>query len=149
MRDVGIREERLAMLCLPHVAPLNLLVQDLHARSGSGFISRDNDDPTAEATYRFMVQVRLHRESTILWNVVPGWNGTRKITGPEHRAGVVAAIELTRLLPKLKIVVLVGNKAARSLPLIESAGFKVMVSDHPSPIVRATRRDRWDAIPEA
>ncbi|WP_052650398.1 ADP-ribosylglycohydrolase family protein [Paracoccus sp. PAMC 22219] len=47
---------------------------------GAGSISRDNDDPTAEAVFNFMRQVRIPREDTVLWNVIPWWNGTRNIT---------------------------------------------------------------------
>jgi hypothetical protein len=42
-------------------------------RVGSGFISRNNDDPTAEATFTFMRQANLPRKLTILWNVIPWW----------------------------------------------------------------------------
>jgi hypothetical protein len=50
---------------------------------GSGFISRNNDDPTAEATFHFMEQAGIPRELTITWNVIPWWNGTRNVTGQE------------------------------------------------------------------
>ena len=35
-------------------------------RSGSGFISRDNDDPTAEVIYNFMQQAGIPRRQTII-----------------------------------------------------------------------------------
>jgi hypothetical protein len=63
---------------------------------GSGFISRNNNDPTAEATFGFMTEANLSRNRTVIWNVVPGWNGTRKITKTELSAGVDA---LRGLLP--------------------------------------------------
>jgi hypothetical protein len=59
-------------------------------RSGSGVISRDNDDPTAEATFRFMQDAGIPRKLTITWNVIPWWNGTRRISGAELREGVDA-----------------------------------------------------------
>src|SRR5882672_5086390 len=40
-------------------------------RTGSGFISRDNDDPTAEATFKFMQQAGIPRKLTVIWNIVP------------------------------------------------------------------------------
>jgi hypothetical protein len=40
-------------------------------RGGSGFISRNNDDPTAEATFRFMQAAGIPRTLTVIWNVVP------------------------------------------------------------------------------
>ncbi len=48
-------------------------------RPGSGFISRDNDDPTAEAVFNFMRQADIPRELTILWNVIPWWNVRRGV----------------------------------------------------------------------
>jgi hypothetical protein len=41
------------------------------ARGGSGFISRNNDDRTAEATWDFMEEARIPRAATVTWNVVP------------------------------------------------------------------------------
>ena len=35
------------------------------AAGGSGFISRDNDDPSAEATFRFMQEARLPLEQIV------------------------------------------------------------------------------------
>lgn len=57
-------------------------------QGGSGFISRNNDDPTAEAAFNFMQRTEIPRELTALWNVVPWWNDTRKITAEELCAGV-------------------------------------------------------------
>ena len=57
-------------------------------RSGSGFISRNNDDPSAAATIEFMEKAGIPRTLTVIWNVIPWWNGTRKVTGPELREGV-------------------------------------------------------------
>lgn len=54
-------------------------------REGSGFISRDNDDPTAEAIWQFMREAEIPREEAVLWNVIPWWNGTRAIKTEELR----------------------------------------------------------------
>lgn len=114
---------------------------------GSGFISRDNNDPTAKWTSRFMENAGLPRDSTVIWNVVPGWNGDRKITAAELRAGVEAFKGLVPLLPKLRVVVLVGKKAQRARPLIERFGLRILASAHPSQLVRNSRPDAWRAIP--
>lgn len=116
-------------------------------RVGSGFISRDNDDPTAEATFNFMRQAGIDRKRTITWNMVPGWNGTRKITNAELASGLDSLSDLIALLPRLRVVVLVGRKAARARRYLEERGMPVIVSDHPSPLVRAKFPDRWAAIP--
>ena len=74
---------------------------------GSGFISRDNDDPSAEATFNFMRDAGIPRDFTILWNVVPWWNRSRNISRDELREGVDCVTELIDLLPYLRAVVFV------------------------------------------
>jgi hypothetical protein len=54
-------------------------------RIGSGFISRNNDDATAEATIRFMLQAGIPRRLTVIWNVIPWWNKTVRVTKEELR----------------------------------------------------------------
>jgi hypothetical protein len=115
-------------------------------RSGSGFVSRNNDDPTAAAAIGFMQKAGIPRKLTISWNVIPRWNGTRKVTGLELRDGIGCLKELISKLPKLRAVVMVGRKAARARPYLESTGLALFTSDHPSPIVRARFPKRWNAI---
>jgi len=116
-------------------------------RVGSGFVSRDNDDPTAEATFRFMQAAGIERSITTVWNLVPWWNGTRVITAAELKAGMSALDDLLKLLSALRVVVLVGRKAARARSHLEGRGLPVLESAHPSPIVRASRPVAWRAIP--
>ena len=116
-------------------------------RLGSGFISRNNDDPTAEATFNFMRTAGIPREQTIIWNVIPWWNGKRKVTGSELNAGVRRVKEMIGLLPKLRAVVFVGQKAAKARPRLMDTGLDLFSSYHPSPLVRATHPERWHTIP--
>ena len=116
-------------------------------RAGSGFISRNNDDPTAEATFNFMRQAGIPRKATVIWNVVPWWNGTRTIVADEIRDGAASFIALHARLSKLSVVVMVGNKAARLQPYLRTTGLELFRSCHPSPLVRARFRSRWEAIP--
>lgn len=113
---------------------------------GSGFVSRNNDDPTAVATFEFMGQAKIPRKLTITWNVIPCWNGTRKVTGQELREGVACVHELTALLPDLRAVVLVGRKAERARRYLHATDLALFTSAHPSPLVRAKHPDRWSAI---
>jgi hypothetical protein len=116
--------------------------------SVSGFISRDNDDPTAEHTFNFMKKAKLPRNRTIIWNVIPGWNRTRRITAAEHRAGVDSLVDdLIPLLPKLRTIVLVGKKAERARQYLNKRRFRIFTSAHPSPIVRGLHQDSWRKIP--
>lgn len=116
-------------------------------RTGSGFISRNNDDATAEATFNFMRQAHIPRKLTVTWNVIPWWNGTVKPTKNELDDGAACVVDLISLLPKLRAVVMVGQKAAKALPFLKTTGLALFTSDHPSPKVRAKWPDRWRAIP--
>ena len=170
-------EHRLGMLELPHIAPLTEYVRELRARgfgdvpffdpmdggvnatslfllekpgpmaSSSGFISRNNNDKTANNTYDFMIKANIERSTTCLWNTVPGWNGTRKITSAELKAGAASLHRLFRLLPNLRVVILVGKKAQKAEPLISNKNIAILSSFHPSPITYATAPDKWAAIP--
>lgn len=119
----------------------------LGRRTGSGFISRDNDDPTAEATFKFMEQASIPRKLTVIWNIVPWWNGTRKVTSAELKEGVASMESLVKLLPALSVVVMVGGKAAKAKRFLENTGLELIYSYHPSPLVRAKFLSKWEAIP--
>lgn len=117
------------------------------SNNGSGFISRNNDDPSAEATFAFMQRAGIPRKLTVTWNVIPGWNGTRKVTGKELRDGVDSVRELIALLPSLRAAVLVGLNAARAMPYLRSeTALTLFTSAHPSPLVRAKHPEKWNAI---
>lgn len=182
MRDANVRQQRKAMLDLPHIAPLTAyaaglrrdalevpdfdpldggvdarvlfllekpgpMTSELGKRTGSGFISRDNDDATAEATFTFMKRAGIPRELTVIWNVVPSWNGTRKVTAQEIAQGAACVTKLVGLLPALAAVVLVGGRAARAKPFLEGTNLALFTSCHPSPLVRARYRAMWETIP--
>jgi hypothetical protein len=115
------------------------------SNGGSGFISRDNDDPTAEAIYSFMREAGLPRRETILWNFVPWWNGSRKLIDGERQAAAGELRNLLTLLPKVDTAVLVGITARAAEPSLP-ASIRIIKSDHPSPLVRARHPDRWRAI---
>lgn len=119
----------------------------LRGRVGSGFVSRDNADPTAEAIFRFMAEAGIHRSQSILWNSVPWWNGTRTITPDEWAAGIDRLAELMDMLPALRAVVGVGKRAERAEELVSARGLPFILSAHPSPINRARRPELWGAIP--
>ncbi|MBX9707176.1 MAG: uracil-DNA glycosylase [Caulobacteraceae bacterium] len=118
-------------------------------RAGSGFISRDNDDPTAESTFLFMEAAGIRRQDTVMWNVVPGWNGIRKITRQELAEGAAEVRNLIALLPSVEVVVLVGRKAAKAEPLLAGTGLAIFRSLHNSPLVRASKPADWAKISEA
>jgi hypothetical protein len=178
MRDPCVRERRRGMLHLPHITDLTDYVANLrkripgevpdfdpldggiHARvlflfekpgpmaAGSGFISRNNDDGTAGATFDFMQQAGIPRKWTVIWNLVPWWNGTRKMTARELREGTACVEELISMLPALCAVVMVGRKAEKKAEsFLKTTGLELFTSWHPSPMVRAIYPYRWNAIP--
>lgn len=114
----------------------------------SGFISRNNDDPTAENTFRFMAQAKLPRSETCLWNVIPGWNGERKITASELDAGIESLQRVFGLMPNLKIIVLVGLRAQTIENRLSLPPAKILKSFHPSPINYAVSPEKWRSIPQ-
>lgn len=116
-------------------------------RKGSGFISRNNNDPTAQAVFEFMIEAGIARKRTALWNVIPGWNETIKTTNLEVRRGIDELKELLPLLPNVRTVVLVGREAQRALPLVQAMGLRVFTSAHPGRQVYRFNPDQWKAIP--
>ena len=115
--------------------------------TGSGFISRDNDDFTAETTYRLMNEIGLDRRLTIMWNAIPGWNGQIKFTPEERQAGLAEVPNLIRLLPKLEVVVLVGKNAWKAEPLLSRNDLTIFRSYHPSRRVCNSYPEHWRSIP--
>jgi hypothetical protein len=75
---------------------------------GSGFVSVDNDDPTAAATWTLRDEVGLH-EHTLLWNIVP-WHvdGTGAPDADEVRQGAMELRRLLLVLPDLRVVINAG-----------------------------------------
>ncbi len=115
--------------------------------NGSGFISRNNDDPSAHATFDFMMKAKIPRHQTITWNSIPGWNGNIAIEKDEVKKGLLCLRDFLSLLPKLKVAVLVGKKAQKARTLFDELGIPVITSAHPSARVRASYPNLWKAIP--
>lgn len=168
--------ERNRMLSEDHFAPLSAYVADLRHRTGlhvphfdpmdggtnaeilfllqkpgskadgSGFISRNNPDPTARNTFELMEEAGIDRKHTILWNVIPAWNGTRKVTSQERRDGIGELRNLLSLLPNLRAIVLVGNNARKARKLVDGLGLPVFESAHPSPLVRNINPELYATI---
>ncbi len=93
----------------------------------SGFISRDNPDPTARNLKNFLREAGIEREQSALWNLVPWYIGNetgskiRPATGDDARQSAGALQRLWPLFPNLQAVVLMGRQAQRAQQSIESA----------------------------
>ena len=114
----------------------------------TGFVSRDNPSPTSAALRMFLEQAGLPRVETLIWNSVPAWNGTIRLSAQERLEGPRHLPALLSLLPQLDTAILVGRTAAGAEGLLPP-GLRILRSVHPSPQVRAAFPDRWDAIPKA
>jgi hypothetical protein len=109
------------------------------AAQGSGFISADNDDKSAENMWGFFRgEAGIDRRRDIVaWNIVPWYLGDDRKIG-EVRARDIeearpALLELLDLLPDLRVVVLFGRKAQagwrRAQPPVD---LPVLEAPHPS-----------------
>lgn len=125
---------------------LFLMEKPSKVAAASGFVSRNNDDRTAENIFELMKEADIPREKICMWNVVPGWNGKRKVESTELDAGIRSLKELFPLLRNLKVVVFVGQKAARALPLLHGGAVRIDQSPHPSPQVKGRYPDQYNSI---
>lgn len=107
---------------VPYVAPM---YGGVHARlisvlrdpgprtqdaSGSGFLSMENDDPTAEAIAGYFAGVGIEADEIVPWNVYP-WYINRAPRVQELEAGVDPLRQLIELLPGLRVVMVHGISA--------------------------------------
>ncbi len=115
--------------------------------TSSGIMGRDNATQSCKNMRRFMHDAGIDRQDTIMWNVVPGWNGTQAIKVGELSRGVEALNRLITLLPKLKIIVCVGRRAQSAEPFVTKPELTFFHSYHPSPNNFAAAFDHWSQIP--
>ena len=117
-------------------------------KGGSGFISRDNADETAKNTSIFMKEAGLDRKKTVIWNVIPGWNGQIDFNIEELRKGINHLKIILKDLKKIHTIVFVGKTAARAEYLFNKSNIRILKSAHPSPQVKAGHPDIWNEIPK-
>ena len=107
---------------------------------GSGFVSRNNPDETAKNFLELTMKIGIPRSRTATWNVVPWYVSKGSRIRPVNQKDIIEArpslLRLLGLLPKLRIVALVGRKAAsveswlsESMPELQ-----VFTTAHPSPM---------------
>jgi uracil-DNA glycosylase len=124
-------------------------------RGGSGFISCNNDDGTAQNTWETRNEAGVSRKLVVHWNVIPYYIGTDtkiRAYNPNDIAAVGPFIkELVNLLPCLKVVIL-GGEAARKVwhdfpP--KQAKLQIIECPHPSPTNLNTRPGNREQIIKA
>jgi hypothetical protein len=172
MSDPQFRQRQLDGVRLPHIAPVNALVDELTdsgrqgwvpylapayggvaARvlcvlrdpgpktndelGGSGFLSPENDDPTARRFADLLDAAGIPVSEILAWNAYPWYINTTP-TATELEAGVEPLRRLLGILPRLRVVMLHGGSAqdgwrrlARQHPDL-AAGFEVIPTYHTS-----------------
>jgi uracil-DNA glycosylase len=134
---------------IPHFDPLDgginaqvlfLLEAPGSKAVASGFVSRNNPDETAKNFFELNIAAGLDRAATVCWNIVPWYIGTGTKIRAAHHDEIRQAREglerLLALLPRIRVIALVGKKAAsiESEILQMLPGVKVFTTPHPSPL---------------
>lgn len=88
---------------------------------GSGFLSIENDDPSAERMGRFLCGAGIDYGQVVPWNAYP-WYINGDPTAEQLIAGVEPLRELICLMPRLRVVILHGTAAAK--------GWKLFLREH-------------------
>lgn len=108
-------------------------------RPGSGFISVDNDDQSAENVWRARDAVGLH-DGVLAWNIVPWYLGpaSKKPNAAELGQGGMELRRLLPLLPNLAAIVLSGRLAqigwTKHVAPYVGSSMTVIETWHPSPL---------------
>lgn len=119
---------------------------------GSGFVSRNNPDETAQNIFLLNAEAGLARGRTITWNIVPWYVGSetkiRAVNTSDLKLALPYLEELLGMLPRLRAIVLVGRKAQRARKLIEclSPRYRIFACPHPSPLCLNGRPQRRQEI---
>jgi hypothetical protein len=83
---------------------------------GSGFISADNDDRSAENMWHSFREAAIDRSRDLInWNIVPWYLGDAQKIGSLRTSDIEEArpalAQLLALLPDLRVVIVCGRKA--------------------------------------
>lgn len=129
-------------------ADVLVLLQDPsgEAQLGSGFISRDNNDPTAHNSTLAAEAGGLPYSRSLHWNVVPWWVANpafapRTLAAEARRAAPLLAELMGLLESHPKVVLLLGKQAQAAWSQLllraspELKGLPVIAAPHPSPLV--------------
>ena len=88
---------------------------------GSGFLSIENDDPSAERMGRFLRGAGIDYRQVVPWNAYP-WYFNGDPTAEQLYAGVEPLRGLIGLMPRLRVVLLHGTAAGK--------GWKLFLREH-------------------
>ncbi len=136
--EAGVNARILALLEAP--GPKATGAEGPRPRSkGSGFISCDNDDPTADHVWHLLHGARIDRATEYAsWNIVPWYVGDGNKIRAANRKDIdqarPALRELLDLMPRLRVVMLLGDAAQKGWRRAGiDRGLEVVNVRHPSP----------------
>lgn len=116
----------------------------------SRFISRNNDDSTAETFFELNKVATLPREETVSWNIVPWRIGS--VGAKDIEEGIPWLLQLLELLKELEVIVLVGKKA-QNAQVVNAIGrrkaeksLRLLFMPHPSPRNIRTRSESGEKV---
>ncbi len=118
----------------------------------SGFISCNNPDETAKNWLELNIQAKIPRKRTIAYNIVPWYIGSdnkiRSANSDDIEQGWPYLVQLLTMLPKLKIIVLIGKKAQRvaSRLRVVRPDLRIMDCPHPSPLYVNNKPENRDIL---
>lgn len=139
-----------ALLLLEAPGPQSASEQARGNRRGSGFISLDNDDRSAEAMWQLFREADLDRYSVLIWNFVPWYIGSESRIRNAVREDLEKAepyvSRLLRHLPELRVVLALGRHAQEGwltyLRTEQAPLLPTLACPHPSPRSLQTRPER-------
>ena len=105
----------------------------------SSTLSRNNPDESARNWLELNALAGVPRSRTVICNIVPWYVGSdgriRAAGSPDIKEGWPYLLQLLDMLPRLRVVVLVGRKAQRVAPRLSAArpDLRLMTCPHPSP----------------
>lgn len=124
-------------------APILAVLRDPGPKAGgvkgSGFLSVENDDPTAERQLRFITEAGLDPAEVVPWNAYP-WYINKKPNAAQLHTGTEPLRRVIELLPELRVILLLGGTAQQTWSyftkahtgLVEERGITVVQTYHPS-----------------
>ncbi len=124
-------------------------------RGGSGFVSCNNNDGTAQNTWETREEAGVSRKLVVHWNVIPYYLGSSTKIRAHNLNDIAAAgpllIELLNLLPRLQVIIL-GGEAARKVwqdfaPV--HTALHIIKCPHPSPTNLNTRPGNRELVIKA
>jgi uracil-DNA glycosylase len=118
---------------------------------GSGMLSPDNDDGTAENLWKWYLEASLPRSMAMHWNAVPWFTGDERRNKSANRSSVIEGVpwlvRVIRLLPQLRLAVAMGGPARWAAAFyqdhLDVKPVRWLEAPHPGNRVRNRYPEQW------